>query len=56
MLHENTYHANRGGRQFSIFISEKNYTLVDLFDKAVAEGARLITVETRWEGDDETET
>ena len=36
-----------------MFMSENICTLVDLFDKAVAEGAR-ISVETRSEGDDET--
>ena len=35
---ENTYNAKRGGRQFSMFMSENICTLVDLFDKAVAEG------------------
>ena len=50
---KNTYNAKRGGRQFSMFMSENICTLVDLFDKAVAE-ERVITVETRWEGDDET--
>ena len=29
-------------------------TMVDLFDKAVAEGGETITVETRSKGDDET--
>ena len=33
-------HAKRGGTQFSMFISENICTMVDLFDKAVAEGAR----------------
>ena len=28
----------RGGRQFSMFMSEKICTMVDLFDKAVTEG------------------
>ena len=37
-----------------MFISENNCILVDLFDKAVAEG-QVITVETRSEGDDETQ-
>ena len=36
---ENTYDAKRGGRQFSMFMSENICTLVDLFDKTVAEGA-----------------
>ena len=30
----------RGGRQFSMFMSENICTMIDLFDKAVAEGAR----------------
>ena len=30
----------RGGRQFSMFMSENICTVVDLFDKAVAEGVR----------------
>ena len=30
----------RGGRQFNMFMSENICTMVDLFDKAVAEGAR----------------
>ena len=30
----------RGGRQFSMFMSENICTMVDLFDKAVAEGVR----------------
>ena len=34
------YDAKRGGRQFSMFMSENICALVDLFDKAVAEGAR----------------
>ena len=38
---ENKYDAKRGGRQFSMFMSENICirTLVDFFDKAVAEGA-----------------
>ena len=32
--------SKRGGRQFSMFKSENICTMVDLFDKAVAEGAR----------------
>ena len=36
---ENTYNSKRGGRQFSIVMSENICTLVDLFDKGVAEGA-----------------
>ena len=43
----NKVYAKRGGRRFSMFISENICAMVDLFDKAVAEGARLITVETR---------
>ena len=35
---ENTYDAKRGGRQFSMFMSENICTLVDLLDKAAAEG------------------
>ena len=52
----NKIYAKRGGRQFSMFISENICTMVDLFDKAVAEGVggEIITVETRSEGDDET--
>ena len=40
-----------------MFISENICTMVDLFDKAVAEGVggEIITVETKWEGDDETQ-
>ena len=30
----------RGGRQFSMFMSENMCTMVDLFEKAVAEGVR----------------
>ena len=30
----------RGGRQFSMFMSESICTMVDLFNKAVAEGVR----------------
>ena len=36
---ENTYDAKRGGRRFNMFMSENICTLVDLFDKAVSEGA-----------------
>ena len=36
---ENTSNAKRGGRQFSMFMSENICTIVDLFNKAVAEGA-----------------
>ena len=36
----NKVYAKRGGRQFSMFISENICAMVDLFDKAVAEGAR----------------
>ena len=39
--------AKRGGRQFSMFMSENICALVDLFDKAVAEGARPNTMKTR---------
>ena len=42
-----THNAKRGGRQFSVFMSENICALVDLFDKAVAEGARPNTVKTR---------
>ena len=38
-MFESTYNAKRGGRQFSMFMSENICILVDLFDKAVAEGA-----------------
>ena len=30
----------RGGRQFSMFIGENICTMIDLFEKAVAEGVR----------------
>ena len=30
----------RGGRQFNMFMSENIYTMVDLFENAVAEGVR----------------
>ena len=30
----------RGGRQFNMFMSENICTMVDLFNKAVAEGVR----------------
>ena len=43
----------RGGRQFSMFMSENICTMVDLFDKAVAEGGEIITVERKSEGDDD---
>ena len=33
-----THDAKRGGRQFSMFMSENICALVDFFDKAVAEG------------------
>ena len=39
----------RGVRQFNMFMSENICTMVDLFDKAVAEG--VITVERKSEGD-----
>ena len=48
------HNAKRGGRQFSMFMSENICALVDLFDKAVAEGARPNTVKTRSEPYDET--
>ena len=38
-----------------MFMSENICIMVDLFDKAVAEGGEIITVRTRSEGDDETE-
>ena len=44
-----THNAKRGGRQFSMFMSGNICALVDLFDKAVAEGARQNTVKTRSE-------
>ena len=34
----NKVYAKRGGTQFSMFRSENIYTMVDLFEKAVAEG------------------
>ena len=37
-------------------LSENVFALVDLFDKAVAEGARLNTVKTRSQPYDETDT
>ena len=42
---ENTLNNNakRGGRQFSIFMSENICVMADLFDKAVAEGGEIIT-------------
>ena len=49
-----TYNAKRGSRQFSVFMSENICALVDLFDKAVAEGARPNTMKTRSEPCDET--
>ena len=42
------------GRQFSMFMSENICSIVGHFDKAVTEG-RVITVETRSEGEEETE-
>ena len=45
-----THNAKRGGRQFSMFIC----ALGDVFDKAVAEGARPNTVKTRSEPYDKT--
>ena len=36
----NKVYAERGGRQFSMFMSENICAMVNLFDKAVAEGAR----------------
>ena len=36
---ENTFNAKRGGRQFSMFMSKNICTIVDLFDKTVAEVA-----------------
>ena len=55
-----THNAKRGGRQFSMFMSENICALVDLFDKAVAGGGggggeRFYTVKTRSEPYDETE-
>ena len=44
----------RRGRQFNMFMSENICTMVDLLDKAVAEG-EIITVERKSEGDNETE-
>ena len=35
-----THNAKRGGRQFSMFMSENICNMVDLFDKTVAEGAK----------------
>ena len=32
--------CKREGREFSMFMSKNGCTMVDLFDKAVAEGAR----------------
>ena len=46
--------AERGGRQFSMFMSQNICALVDLFDKAVAEGATPNTVKTRSEPYDNT--
>ena len=37
---ENTYNAKRGGRQFSVLMSENIGTMIDSSDKAVAEEAR----------------
>ena len=42
-----THNAKSWGRQFSMFMSENICALVDLFDKAVAEGERPNTVKTR---------
>ena len=42
----------RGGRQLNMFMSETICTMVDLFDKAVAEGGEIITVERKSEDDD----
>ena len=51
----NKSNAKTRGRQFSMFVSEYICTMVDLFDKAVAEREReIIIVETKSEGDDET--
>ena len=36
----NKVYAKRGGRQFSMFISENICTMVDLFYNAVSEGVR----------------
>ena len=44
----------RGGRQFNMFMSENICTMVDLFDKAVAGGGKIITVERKSEGDNQT--
>ena len=48
----------RGGRQFSMFMSENICTMVDLFDKAVTGGGgggdKIITVERKSEGDNQT--
>ena len=49
---QSTHDAKRGGRQFSM--SENICALVELFDKAFAEGARQ-TLKTRSEPHDETE-
>ena len=49
-----THDAKRGGRQFSGFMSENICALVNLFDKAVAEGMRPNTVNTRSQPYDET--
>ena len=37
-----------------MFMSENICTMVDLFDKAIAEGGEIIIVEMKSEGDDET--
>ena len=37
-----------------MFMSENICTMVDLFDKEVAEGGDIITVERKSEGDDDT--
>ena len=44
----------RGGRQFNMFMSENICTMVDLFDKAVVGGGKIITVERKSEGDNQT--
>ena len=48
------HNAKRGGRQFSVFMSQNICVLVDPFDKAVADGARPNTAKTRSEQYDET--
>ena len=44
----------RGGREFSMFMSENICALFDLFDKAVTEGVRANTVKTWSKPFDET--